>query len=313
MIEYFKNFDFMRPDVLVGVLSFIAVMFIGIAVLFFLDRRRKATMDRLRTTGSATVPPTAAVGPSRMLSFVEKVGNVVSHGNASPSLWEQLIQAGHLSKGAPAVYTGVKIVLFLLGIVVTAFLAIPGEYSMLKKVEMISIGGAVMFFIPNLVVIYQKRKRQEEVQHHLPDVVDLLEISVSSGVGLDMAWNLVADEIDDVSPVLGTAMDMSNFEMHLGASRTEALRNMSVRTGAEQLSSLAAILVQSERFGTSMALALREFARSMREERRMNAEEKAEKMAVKLIGPMVLFIFPTIIIVMVGPAIVNIAEFFLGL
>jgi tight adherence protein C len=88
---------------------------------------------------------------------------------------------------------------------------------------------------------------------------------------------------------------------------------MSVRTGAEQLSSLAAILVQSERFGTSMAIALREFARSMREERRMNAEEKAEKMAVKLIGPMVLFIFPTIIIVMVGPAIVNIAEFFLGL
>jgi tight adherence protein C len=88
---------------------------------------------------------------------------------------------------------------------------------------------------------------------------------------------------------------------------------MSVRTGAEQLSSLAAILVQSERFGTSMAIALREFARSMREERRLNAEEKAEKMAVKLIGPMVLFIFPTIIIVMVGPAIVNIAEFFLGL
>ncbi len=195
----------------------------------------------------------------------------------------------------------------------TAFLTIPGEYSMLKKYSLISMGGAVMFFIPNLVVIYQKKKRQEEVQHHLPDVVDLLEISVSSGVGLDMAWNLVADEIDEVSPVLGTAMDMSNFEMHLGASRTEALRNMSVRTGAEQLSSLAAILVQSERFGTSMAIALREFARSMREERRLNAEEKAEKMAVKLIGPMVLFIFPTIIIVMVGPAIVNIAEFFTGL
>ena len=169
-----------------------------------------------------------------------------------------------------------------------------------------------MFFVPNLVIILQKKKRQEEVQQNLPDVVDLLEISVTSGVGLDMAWNLVADEIDDVSPVLGTAMDMSNFEMHLGASRAEALRNMAIRTGAEQLSSLAAILVQSERFGTSMAVALREFATSMREERRMRAEEKAEKIAVKLIGPMVLFIFPAIIIVMVGPAIVNITNFFLG-
>jgi tight adherence protein C len=313
MIEYFKNFDVTRPDVLVGVFSFVAVMFIGIAVLFFFNQRRKAARHRLLTTGSANAPPITAVRPSRLLSFAEKMGNVVSHGHASTNLWEQLIQAGHLSKGAPAIYNGVKAVLLLLGIVMAAFLVIPGEYSILKKVSLISSSGAIMFFIPNLVVIYQKKKRQEDVQHHLPDVVDLLEISVTSGVGLDMAWNLVADEIDDVSPVLGTAMDMSNFEMHLGASRTEALRNMAVRTGAEQLSSLAAILVQSERFGTSMAVALREFARSMREERRMKAEEKAEKMAVKMIGPMVLFIFPTIIIVMVGPAVVNIAEFFLGL
>lgn len=313
MIEYFKNFDAARPDVLVGVFSFVAVVFIGIAILFLFNQRRKAARRRARATGSATAPPTPAVASSRVLSFVEKVGNVVSHSHASTSLWEQLIQAGHLSKSAPAIYTGVKIALFLLGIAVAAFLVIPGEYSLLKKASLISIGGAAMFFVPNIVVIYQKKKRQQEVQHHLPDVVDLLEISVSSGVGLDMAWNLVADEIDDVSPVLGTAMDMSNFEMHLGASRTEALRNMSVRTGAQQLSSLAAILVQSERFGTSMAVALQEFARSMRDERRLNAEEKAEKIAVKLIGPMVLFIFPAIIIVMVGPALVTIADFFLGL
>lgn len=310
MRQFLDNLDFSSPEVLVAVLAFAAVLFIGVSILFVAQQRRKAIRERLRASGSKA-PPLAEVRPSRLLAFVEKVGNVVSHGHASTSLWEQLIQAGHLGRGAPAVYTGVKIVLFLFGIIATAFLMIPGDYDGLKKVSLISLGGAVMFFVPNVVIILQKKKRQREVQHHLPDVVDLLEISVSSGVGLDMAWNLVADEIDEVSPVLGTAMDMSNFEMHLGASRTEALRNMAIRTGAEQLSSLAAILVQSERFGTSMALALREFAVSMREERRLRAEESAEKMAVKLIGPMVLFIFPAIIIVMVGPAIVNIADFFL--
>jgi tight adherence protein C len=312
MRQFLDNLDFTSTEMLVAVLAFASVLFIGVSILFIVQQRRKMLRERL-LAGRSQGGPLAEVAPSRLLAFVEKVGNVVSHGHASMSLWEQLIQAGYLGRGAPAVYTGVKIVLFLLGIILTALLVIPGDYDSVKKVSLISMGGAVMFFVPNLFIILQKNKRQKEIQHHLPDAVDLLEISVSSGVGLDMAWNLVADEIDDVSPVLGAAMDMSNFEMHLGATRTDALRNMARRTGADQLSSLAAILVQSERFGTSMALALREFAEGMRDERRLRAEEHAERMAVKLIGPMVLFIFPAIIIVMVGPAIVNIAEFFMSM
>ena len=155
-------------------------------------------------------------------------------------------------------------------------------------------------------MLARERSRRDEIRQYLPDAVDLLEICVSSGIGLDMAWNMVANEVHHVSPVLATAMDLSNLEIHLGASRTDAMRNMATRTGADQLSSLAAILVQSERFGTSVASALREFAASMREERRMLAEEGAEKMAVKLIIPMVLFIFPAIILVTIGPAAINI-------
>ena len=90
------------------------------------------------------------------------------------------------------------------------------------------------FFLPNLIVLHKVRKRREEIRQYLPDAIDLLEICVSSGIGLDMAWNLVAEEIHHVSRVLGNAMDLSNFEMHLGASRTEAMRNMAMRTGAEQ-------------------------------------------------------------------------------
>ncbi len=197
---------------------------------------------------------------------------------------------------------------FAIGLALTAFFVLPGEQSTVQKTVWISLGGLIPFFVPNFAVLIRERKRREEIRQHLPDAIDLLEICVSAGIGLDMAWNLVADEIRHVSSVLGSAMDLSNFEMHLGASRTEAMRNMATRTGAEQLTSLAAILVQSERFGTSVADTLREFATWMREERHLTAEERAEKMPVKMLFPMALFIFPAIMVIAIGPAMIHITR-----
>jgi tight adherence protein C len=154
----------------------------------------------------------------------------------------------------------------------------------------------------------QLKKRHDEIRRHLPEAVDLLEVCVSSGIGLDMAWNIVADEIQHVSTTLADAMALTNFEIHLGASRAEAMRRMATRTGVDELASLAAILIQTERFGTSIAAALRVFAESMREERTFTAQENAEKMAVKLILPMVLFIFPAVLIIVAGPAAIAIAK-----
>jgi len=125
-----------------------------------------------------------------------------------------------------------------------------------------------------------------------------------------MAWNIVADEIQHVSPTLANAMGLTNFEIHLGVSRVEAMRHMAARTGVDRLASLAAILVQTERFGTSIATTLKVFATSMREERFFEVEEHAEKIAAKLMIPMVLFVFPAIFIVTVGPAVITIAESF---
>ncbi len=302
------DWNWMSPTLLVAVLSFLSVLLVGIGLLFLREQRRRALRRRLEVGELSCDPASRAMRRKSLLRFVEEIGNFVSHGHASTSLWEQLIRADYMSRAAPAIYTGLKILLFAAGLVLTALLVLPGEQSPLKKMSLISLGGMIPFFLPNLFVFLRVRKRQEEIQQFLPDVVDLLEICVSSGIGLDMAWNIVSDEIHHVSEVLGTAMDLSNFEMHLGAGRTEAMRNMATRTGADQLSSLAAILVQSERFGTSVAVALKEFASSMREERRMTAEENAEKMAVKLIVPMVLCIFPAVIIVTVGPAAINIAR-----
>ena len=143
---------------------------------------------------------------------------------------------------------------------------------------------------------------------HLPHAIDLLEICVSSGMGLEMAWNAVGDEVRRVSTILADEMALANLEMHLGADRASAMRHMAERTGAEEISSLVATLVQSERFGTKVADALRVFAESMRIERSQRAEEAAEKMAVKLLFPLILFIFPSMLIVCAGSAVIQIVQ-----
>jgi len=301
------HLDAIRPEVLVGVLAFVSVVFVGVSILFLRERRHKAAGKRLEMA-QMRHEPLAAGQRSRLVRLVEHVGNYVSHGRASTSLWEQLVRAGYLGRNAPAIYTGVKMLLFTAGLAITAMLVVPWKVEIVQKVWVISLGGAVPFFLPNMVIRMQEKKRRAEIRQYLPDAVDLLEICVSSGIGLDMAWNMVAEEIHHVSPVLGNAMDLSNFEMHLGSSRTEAMRNMATRTGAEQLSSLAAILVQSERFGTSVAIALQEFASWMRDERHLRAEEEAEKLPMKLLFPMALFIFPAILVVAIGPAMIHISR-----
>lgn len=306
--ELLRNIDLesLSPQVIVAALVFVAVVFVGIVIIFVREQRRKAATQRLRETGQPEELAAAIIRESRFLRFVERFGNYISHGRASTSLWEQLIRAGYMSRGAPAIYTGVKMLLFAAGLSGAAVAVLPLEMQTAQKVWLIALGGAVPFFLPNMVLRLQERKRREEIRLHLPDAVDLLEICVSSGIGLDMAWNMVAGEIRNVSPVLGNAMDLSNFEIHLGASRTDAMRNMATRTGAEQLASLAAILVQSERFGTSVGAALEEFASWMREERQLTAEEKAEKLPMQLLFPMAFFIFPAMLVVALGPAMIHI-------
>ncbi|MHC4290184.1 MAG: type II secretion system F family protein [Planctomycetota bacterium] len=242
------------------------------------------------------------------LKFIEKVGNIASHGRSTASLWEQMIQAGYLNPYAPAIYTGVKIILFIVGFLLTAILVVQTEMIFSSRMTMIFVGATATFFLPNLFLLYQMKKRHDDIYRHLPEAVDLLEICVTSGMGLDMAWNIVADEIRQVSRVLAGAMSLTNFEMHLGVSRVDAMKHMAERTGVEELKSLAAILIQTDRFGTSIAETLQIFAQSMREERSFVAQETAEKMAVKMLFPMILFIFPAIIIVLVGPAIISLKE-----
>ncbi len=297
-----------RHEIIIPVLTFVSVIAIGGSVLILRAQKRKILELRLQDSTWPETGKTASRKKSGLLQFLAKVGNVASHGHATASLWEQLVRAGHLSTTAPSIYTGIKMLLFVVGLVGITILVTPIELYIVTKVTVVFLGAVILFFAPNIILLIQLKKRRDEIRRHLPEAIDLLEICVSSGIGLDMAWNIVADEIQHVSPVLASAMALSNFEIHLGVNRVEAMRHMAVRTGVDELSSLAAILVQTERFGTSIGATLRVYAASMREERGFRAQENAEKMSVKLIIPMVLFIFPAVLVITAGPAIITIGK-----
>lgn len=299
--------DSVADQIIIPGLTFLTIVTIGASILMSGTQRRKTLETRMRDSALIVAGTTASdKKKSGFLRFLEKIGNLTSHGRTSTNLWEELFRAGYYSKAAPAVYTGIKMLLFVLGLGCIAILVVPMERHFTTKITLIFLGGIFLFFVPNALLRMRLRKRHDEISQHLPEAVDLLEICVSSGIGLGMAWNIVADEIQHVSPILAGAMTLTNFEIHLGVSRIDAMRHMADRTGVDQLSSLAAMLVQTERFGTSVSTALREFATSMREERFFAVEEKAEKMAVKLIIPMVVFIFPAVLITVAGPAFVAI-------
>ena len=293
---------------LVPMLTFLSFTAIGASVIISRQQRRLMTEARLKDSRWVEIPEEEKTRKLKFLQFMARLGSLVSHGSTQKSLNEQLMRAGYFSSAAPAVYIGIKILLLAVGLVAMTFLLIPLKVSVATKLPLILLGASALSFIPNVVVVIQLKKHYREIRQHLPEAVDLLEICVSSGIGLDMAWNIVSDEIRQVSPILAGAMSLTNFEINLGASRTEAMRHMADRTGVEELSSLAAILIQTERFGTSIAEVLRVFAASMREERSFSAEETAEKMAVKLIFPMVLFMFPSVLITLAGPAFITMSK-----
>jgi tight adherence protein C len=240
-----------------------------------------------------------------LVRFLMGIGSLVSSPKGpSVGLRAQLAKAGFQGRSAVTIFLGAKMLLLIIGLVGALSIVYFINLSFLHKSCIVMIGVGLPFFIPNTVLRMRQQSRAFQVRTSLPDVVDLLEICVSGGMGLDMAWNSVGEEIRTVSPLLADEMALTNLEMHLGVTRGKAISNMADRTGSEDLGSLVAVLVQSEKFGTSIAEALETFAKTMRELRSERAETAAQKMALKMLFPMILLIFPVVMIVAVGPAVI---------
>ena len=197
-----------------------------------------------------------------------------------------------MSLPAAFVFTGFRFVDITTGVIITALLAFIG------------------FFAVDGYLSYKVRTRQEEIFHNMPDVLDLLAIIVEAGLGLDAALRKVSEEQILEKTPLSTEIRQIVSEIMVGLPRTDALRNLYRRTGLDDIKALTDMLIQSEKFGTSVAQALKGFAESLRTKRRQIAEEAAAKTTIKLVFPLVLCIFPAVFIVLLGPAAIAIYKLF---
>jgi tight adherence protein C len=168
------------------------------------------------------------------------------------------------------------------------------------------LGALLGFYLPDLYLSHKSEDRRQKLLESLPDALDLLVICVEAGMGLDSAINKVAQELKMGSPELSDELQLMNLELRAGKQRTDALKNLALRTNLDEISSLTTLLVQTDKFGTSMADALRVYSDSYRTQRYQRAEEIAAKLPVKMVIPLLLCIFPSLFLVILGPAAINI-------
>ena len=297
---------------LIPLLVFLSVACVGGAVIVAQLARRKAVAARLVQIGAFEGESLAPVSSwkQRSLGLLHRLGHYVSVKGPSAQLRAEMTRAGYHNFLAAEIFLGIKILLLVVALVSLTLLVPPLRLSAQLNILLIVGGAALLWFVPNLIVRLRRQRRAAEVGRALPDAIDMLEICVTAGMGIDMAWNSVADEIRRVSTVLADEMTLTNLEIHLGTTRGVAMRNMAGRTQADEVLALAGVFSQSEQFGTSVSDALRTFAESMREQRSQKAQEAAERMAVKLLLPMIFFIFPTVLIVAAGPAVIKLIDLF---
>ncbi len=216
---------------------------------------------------------------------------------------QRLVRAGYRRQDAVPIYYSLRVLSLVVGAVV-----ILGLLPTLQGSDMllwIVLGGTVFWMLPSGYLRRKIRLRQKEIQKALPDALDMLVICVEAGLGLNQALVRVSDEVETMSPVLAEELQIVNLEMRAGTPREDALRNLGERTDVPDLRSLATMLIQTDRFGTSIAQALRVHSDTLRTKRRQRAEEAAAKTTIKLVPPLVFFIFPAIFVVVLGPAMLH--------
>lgn len=223
-------------------------------------------------------------------------------------LKSRLSEAGFRTEGASGVFLTVKVFAALGGVFLaggfTAMTLGLGTPVLLRAV----LGGGIAFFLPELVLDFLRSSRKKQITLGLPDALDLLVVSVEAGLGLDQGIKKVSDEMQTSYRVLSDELQLSTLHLQMGRARGSVLQDLGNRTGVEDLRTLASLLIQADKFGSGVAQALRVQSESMRIKRQQIAEEKAAKTAVKLIFPLVLFIFPGVFVVLVGPAAIQMAR-----
>ena len=250
------------------------------------------------SAGEAVTPILQKIGQAAASPFMPKSRETIS------GLRKSLGHAGIYSPMAIKLVTGAKAIALCVGLVGGYGLGLAIDNMMLG----IPVGALMAYYVPKLWLRVKINENQRKLTIGLPDALDLMVVCVEAGLTVDAAMQRVGQELGLAHPALSRELGIAHMETRVGLSRSEALKNLGVRTGNPALQSLASMLIQAERFGTSVAGALRIHAESLRTKRQHAAEEMAAKASVKLSFPLVLFIFPATFIVLAGPTVINLMK-----
>jgi tight adherence protein C len=245
----------------------------------------------------------------RMRGALIWVGNLFPGSGAGASRSTTMMnRAGFRGPTAALIVRGVKI---LLPVALVGMVYFMGVY---RSNPFMILGGALLagVALPEVFILWRVSSRQHRLRKGLPDALDLLVICVEAGLGIDQALMRVSQELKVVHRELSEELQLVNLEMRVGKTRIEALRELARRTGVEDIKALVAMLAQTDRFGTSVAQSLRVYSDDLRVRRRQRAEEMAAKTTVKMVPPLVLFIFPALMVVILGPAILILMRQFIN-
>jgi tight adherence protein C len=220
----------------------------------------------------------------------------------------RFLHAGYRGDAPVMIYFGAKTLLaILLPVIAYSYIMLGGaKFGTNTMLLMLLSAGAVGYYLPNAVLSRLVFTRQREIFETFPDAADLLLVCVEAGLGLDAALVKVAEEMRLKSEALAEELHLVNLELRAGSSREKALRNLALRTGVEEVNTFATMLIQTDRFGTSIGDSLRVFSDELRTKRQMRAEEIAAKIPLKLLFPLVFCIFPSLLLVLLGPAFIQV-------
>ena len=302
----------MQTFILAVVFMTVAGLVLGIGLWLGND---EAVGKRLNRLSSHTDTPEGANGTGDdWQAKVAKVAAPIAWLSTPQEGWEssnfriRFMRAGLRGPGWPVIFFGAKTLLTL---------ALPGLLLLYRGViDRSSTAGSLMiavlalagfgYYLPNLVLALLTRARQREVQEALPDAVDLMRVCVEAGLGLDAAMARAGEEMDLRSHALAEELNLVMLDLRVGSTREAALQNFALRTGVEDVATFVTILLQSEHFGTNVAESMRVLSETMREQRKVRAEERAAKIPLKLLFPLIFMIFPSLFVVLMGPAVISI-------
>src|SRR5215813_3938330 len=303
---------------IIFVSTFVCITLGAMGVYWLLNRPQSAATERLRKLGlkggaaqqtiSVTMPEDNAATElaQRLTSPLNRM--LPPSAIEAKKLQKQLMHAGFRTQSAPVIYRGIQL-LSMAGFpfVVALTCAILGR-PLASALIWIILAFVVGFFLPRWGLRKITQTRQRNLRWGLADALDLMVISVEAGLGLNAAMVKVSSELRDVHQEIALEFELANLEIRVGRERDEALRNLAERSGVDDLHSLVAMLIQTDKFGTSVAKGLRVFSDSLRTKRRQRAEQAAQKAAVKLLFPLACLLFPALFIDILGAAFLNLAD-----